>query len=238
MHALLSNNFKIISYENTAARLEETQFGYQSVHYTVKLPDEWLNVPTMTEFRELKAELQVRTLSQHIWAAASHKLQYKQEASVPLPLRRSIHRVSALLETVDIEFERLLEDRAAYVEEIATTDDDQTLNVDLLHKILQAKWPAPNAAKGGSDFSELLRDLAVFEITSTSQLVALIDEQYKKVMTREERAVARAQEQLREVGIAEGTTEERAERGVFFTFTGLTRSALGYQFPDESRSVF
>lgn len=56
----------------------------------------------------LKAEVQVRTVTQHVWAAASHVLQYKQEASVPLPVRRSIYRVSALLETVDLEFERVL----------------------------------------------------------------------------------------------------------------------------------
>jgi ppGpp synthetase/RelA/SpoT-type nucleotidyltranferase len=60
-------------------------------------------------------ELQLRTLAQHIWAVASHKLQYKREASVPVPIRRSINRVSALLEMVDLEFDRVLLEREQYV---------------------------------------------------------------------------------------------------------------------------
>ena len=108
IHSLLNQNFNIIRFENTFGRLEETQFGYQSVHYIVTMPEQWLGVPTMSDFQGYRAEIQVRTLAQHIWAAASHKLQYKQEKNVPPPLRRSIHRVSAILETVDLEFERLL----------------------------------------------------------------------------------------------------------------------------------
>ena len=75
------------------------------------MPDDWLNVPTFREFKGLRAELQIRTLAQQLWAAASHKLQYKRESSVPYPIRRSIHRVAALLETVDLELERVLSER-------------------------------------------------------------------------------------------------------------------------------
>lgn len=105
---LISESFSVVSHEDTSARLSETQFGYQSVHYVIKLPGDWLRVPTLADFTGLRAEIQVRTLAQHIRAAASHKLQYKSESNVPAPIRRSIYRVSAILETVDLEFERVL----------------------------------------------------------------------------------------------------------------------------------
>src|SRR5262249_41621118 len=101
---LLAKNFKIVEQYDTAERLKADQFGYSSIHFVVELQDSWLAVPTMSAFGGTRAEIQVRTTAQHIWAAASHTLQYKNEASVPPGIRRAIHRVSALLETVDLEF--------------------------------------------------------------------------------------------------------------------------------------
>ncbi|MBV09147.1 RelA/SpoT domain-containing protein [Rubinisphaera sp.] len=233
MHKIIDDNFRILSHEDTASRLVESQFGYQSVHYIIGLPQSWLQVPTMKEFGDLKAELQVRTLSQHIWAAASHKLQYKREASVPLPLRRSIHRISAILEVVDLEFERLLKDRDSYVEELKTAIDNRDLNVDVIRKILSSKWPSANSEDTPSDYSELIEDLATFDITTTHQLESLIDNHYDAVMAKERKAVARVQEQLETTGEVWGTSEERTNLGVFYTFTGLTRSAIECKSPHD-----
>jgi putative GTP pyrophosphokinase len=52
----------------------------------------------------LKAEIQVRTVLQHAWAAVSHKLQYKVNSEVPIELQRKLFRISALLELADDEF--------------------------------------------------------------------------------------------------------------------------------------
>jgi len=105
---LIEENLEIIEQEDTASRLDESQFGYQSYHYVIKLPKRWLSIPTLKDFAEYKAEIQIRTMAQHIWAAASHTLQYKQEDNVPKTVRRSIYRVSALLETVDLELKESL----------------------------------------------------------------------------------------------------------------------------------
>ncbi|HIF6332154.1 TPA: GTP pyrophosphokinase, partial [Raoultella ornithinolytica] len=106
----LKETFIILHEEDKLDVLEEDKFGYQSRHYIIKVPDEWLKLPTYSKFGEFKAEIQVRTLAQHIWAAASHKLQYKHEKSVPPQLRRAINRASAVLEVIDLEFERILID--------------------------------------------------------------------------------------------------------------------------------
>ncbi|MEQ1906559.1 MAG: RelA/SpoT domain-containing protein [Pirellulaceae bacterium] len=233
MHRLLSKTFRVVSYEDTASRLDEAQFGYQSAHYVIALPDDWLKVPTMSEFRDLRAEVQVRTLSQHIWAAASHKLQYKREASVPFPLRRSINRVSAILETVDLELERLLDDRESYVTQVAAVSEDRVLNVDIVRAVLESKWPIQNADTGDENFSDLLDDLSKFDITTSSKLSELIDEQYDAAMEDEVQNVSLAQAELQANGSVLGTSADRTNRGVFFTLVGLTRCALARKFPHE-----
>ena len=93
----IADTFAVQSKEDTADRLGETQFGYQSLHYIVKIPNQWQSLPTFRDSDCFCAEIQIRTLAQHIWAAASHRLQYKQESGVPFPVRRAIHRVSASL---------------------------------------------------------------------------------------------------------------------------------------------
>ena len=70
-----------------------------------------------------------------------HTLQYKQEDSVPAPMRRAIHRVSALLEVVDLEFERLLKERESYRSDSGPINTDAILNVDLLEHLLDALLP-------------------------------------------------------------------------------------------------
>jgi putative GTP pyrophosphokinase len=70
MGDLLAKTFDLVSKEDTSMRLRETQFGYQSLHFIVRLPKAWLEVPTLTDLGDLTAELQIRTLSQHIWAAS------------------------------------------------------------------------------------------------------------------------------------------------------------------------
>lgn len=231
MHSILSEGFNVLSHEDTASRLEETQFGYQSVHYTIALPDEWLTVPTMAEFREFRAELQVRTLAQHIWAAASHKLQYKQESNVPPQLRRSINRVSAILETVDLEFERLLKSREEYVQRLEGEREDARLNVETVRNILTVEWPEENADVD-EPIAELLDELAAFDILTSSDLTSLIKEQRNAVMTEERQRFKETLNELHESGQAVGSDEERTLRGVFFTHVGLTRIALSHRSPD------
>lgn len=225
---LLRNTFSVLSTEDTSGRLTESQFGYQSRHYILKLPEQWLSIPSFTGLGNLKAEIQVRTLAQHIWAAASHKLQYKHEATVPRPLKRSIHRVSALLETIDIEFERLLAERAHYVEaEIAKLDPSESLNVDLAKSVFSKLLPSKNR-DDDENYADLLRDLFHFGITTTGELQNLLTKHMVKVLEAE---ASRLLEQ--EEGDDLGMNPERFALGVFFTHVGLAREALCNEFGED-----
>ena len=82
---LIESTFEVLSEEDTGTRLDESEFGYQSLHFVVKVPRSWLSVPSFEGLDEFRCELQMRTLAQHIWTSASHQLQYKHEESVPQP---------------------------------------------------------------------------------------------------------------------------------------------------------
>lgn len=227
--------FQVIQDEDTASRLEESQFGYQSQHFVVKLPKAWLETPVMEGLDHLKLEIQVRTLAQHSWAAASHKLQYKQEASVPAPIRRSIHRVSALLETVDLELDRVLQERETYLEQQGShREPTEPLNVDLLAKIAQDLLPAANAYQGDR-FDELLTDLLHFKITSVSDITELIKEELEETLVNDKKAAERLIKAARERNEA---INPRWERGVHYSHTGLVRNMLRRKYGQDAQTYF
>lgn len=228
---LLRDTFSVISDEDTGSRLDETQFGYQSRHLVIRIPDDWFKIPTFAGLEGFKCEIQVRSLAQHIWAAASHKLQYKREASVPPPLRRTINRISALLETVDLEFERVLSERDAYLSDAtALASADEILNVDILETILNDILP-PQNKDAGEQYDKLLVDLNHFKIGSTKQLRDLFGDHYQGMMKSEANEIST---RLNEDSDDDTDEDEiaRIKAGVFFTHVGLTREALRMKFGD------
>ncbi|AWG83693.1 GTP pyrophosphokinase [Vibrio parahaemolyticus] len=230
---IVKNNFEIIDIEDVSKRLSDDQFGYQSTHYTIKLPQEWLSLPTLSDLNQLKAEVQIRTLAQHIWAVASHKLQYKQEQSVPVPLRRSINRVSALLETVDLEFERVLIERHDYREEsLQTVDDNSGFDVLVLEAICDKLLPAENKDAGHEDYSRLLEQLIEYGFDNASKLETLIDEHIDEALAEDRERVS---EELVEQN--EYVDQERLSRGVFFTHAGLIRGCLSAELGENYEPI-
>src|SRR5260370_2134976 len=141
---LISSNFKVVEQYDTQKRLREDQFGYASVHFIIQLPESWLIVPKLNCMRGLRAEVQVRTAGQHLWAVASHILQYKHEKAVPESIRRAIHRLSAVLETVDQGFEAVLKQKEAEEQTITEKSqeevmkDPETIKAEALGRLIKA----------------------------------------------------------------------------------------------------
>ena len=227
--SLILNNFNVVDEENVSERLSDDQFGYQSNHYTIKLPEEWLKLPTLLDLGELKAEVQIRTLSQHIWAVASHKLQYKQENNIPVPLRRSINRVSALLETVDLEFERVLLERQNYKDEI---DERSGFNVVVLESLCDKLLPEINKHYGNENYAEIFNELLVNNIKTVDAFNQLINKHLTDQLEDDHmRAMAEPLDPNRD-------EIERLQRGVFFTHVGLVRGCLQAERGTEYKYVY
>ncbi|MEO1047771.1 MAG: hypothetical protein AAFW59_05525 [Pseudomonadota bacterium] len=212
--------FDVDEFEDTSGRLRVDEFGYQSNHYIVRIPEAWTQIPSYADLSELRVEVQLRTLAQHIWAAGSHKLQYKHETNVPAPLRRSISRVSALLETVDLEFERFLAAREEYVSDM-DKGNTASLNVDNLAPILEKVWPVENGSEE-EEFSELVSELHLeMEITTVGELKAFLRKWKDAALNEEKRRVSTAS-----FDDFDEEDYDRYDRGVFYTHTGLTRMAM------------
>ena len=160
-----------------------------------------------------------------IFGPASHTLQYKHEESIPPPIRRAIHRASALLEIVDLEFERVLEQRENYREGVSVDIDNQ-LNSDLLEKVLDSILPEKNKVLDREDYADLLEDLFYFDIKTQKQLIDLW-KKHRSASLKEDSE--RAKEKLQD-NAAGAFAKERAKNGVFFVHVGLIRTALGNEY--------
>ncbi len=104
---IIQKEFEIVESQDKEDSLNSDQFGYRSVHFIVKIKQNWLNAPNYRGLENLKAEIQVRTVLMHAWAEIEHKLAYKKKTHIPDQFRRKFSRLSAKLEEADEQFEEL-----------------------------------------------------------------------------------------------------------------------------------
>lgn len=168
--SLINENFDVVNFYDTADKLKNDQFGYSSKHYIIKIKSTWAELPTLRGLENYTAEIQIRTLSQHNWAEASKVLQYKDESNVPREILRTISRVSAFLETVDMELERTLVEKEKYTKELEeNTNGNMILNVDILQRILSEMIPS-HIERDLDGYSDLLYELDYFNIKTVKEL--------------------------------------------------------------------
>jgi putative GTP pyrophosphokinase len=170
--SLIEQNFKVLSAYDPADKLNPDQFGYSSKHYIINIPESWTNVPTNRNLNAYMLEIQIRTLSQHNWAEMSNYFQYKNESNVPKEILRTIGRVSALLETVDLELERTLQERDNYVSKI-NISVDQNLNVEIM-EVVFAKFLPEKYERDRENYANILDLLNKFNIRGIDDLINLI----------------------------------------------------------------
>ncbi len=95
-------------------RLKADQFGYRSLHLVVSFSADRCNLSEYKRYVGMKCEIQIRSILQHAWAEIEHDLGYKGENTIPDDYKRTFNRLSALLESADIEFDRLKTDLTNY----------------------------------------------------------------------------------------------------------------------------
>lgn len=100
-----------------SAALDPATFGYVSKHVIVRLSSPRNEMPEWQIFADKVSEVQVRTFAQHAWANISRALEYTREEDIPKPLRRRLHRLSALFEIADDELKAIWMEGSALVAE-------------------------------------------------------------------------------------------------------------------------
>lgn len=104
----LQRNFTILEKTNVGdKRFEEGKFGYQSIHFLVKYPDDRAKLPEFSQYAGMTCEVQVRTVLQHAWAEIEHDIQYKNQSGLPSTLSRKFVALAGLLEIADREFQSI-----------------------------------------------------------------------------------------------------------------------------------
>ncbi len=106
VEAVILNNFTCCDVENKGENLSYREFGYNSIHLLLEIPDEFkvgLNLP-----KGLVLEIQVRTILQDAWAEIEHDLVYKAElTSFDEPMKRKLAAINASLTLADIVFQEI-----------------------------------------------------------------------------------------------------------------------------------
>ncbi|MGO9455144.1 MAG: GTP pyrophosphokinase family protein [Candidatus Binataceae bacterium] len=119
---ILIEEFDVVERSDKGKELiQEERFGYQSVHYLVRVKAERARLAEYHGFAGAVAEVQVRTILQHAWAEIEHDIQYKSSRTIPSEIRRRFMALAGMLEIGDREFQAIqdankqLEDRAKAV---------------------------------------------------------------------------------------------------------------------------
>lgn len=114
--SLIADNFDVdhIVDRRSGRGGDPEKFGYQSLHYVVRITADRAQLPEWAAMKTQLFEVQLRSILQHAWAEVEHDLGYKAEEEVPATSRRRFSRLSGLLETADAEFIGIRDELNAY----------------------------------------------------------------------------------------------------------------------------
>jgi len=160
---LITQEFSVVKADIETKDLKETEFGYMSDHYIIKLSDNCKG-RRYDEIKSLVAEIQVRTILMDAWDSISHHLDYKQDIDIPSQLRRDFYALSGLFYVADTHFEMFRESTKEIETRLGKSigkdgfDLSQEMNLDTLRAYL--KWKLPRRERyEDAAYSELLYDL-------------------------------------------------------------------------------
>lgn len=105
---------------------DPTKFGYVSLHYILQLDGSRAELSENSVFKELKFEVQIRTILQHAWAEIEHDFGYKTESEVPEKIRRRFSRLAGLIELADNEFMEIKRTEKDYFNEVEAEIGNQS----------------------------------------------------------------------------------------------------------------
>jgi len=106
--ASICSSFKVIEVERKGAERSFREFGYESIHLLVELPEDLKSESLGFELQVV--EVQLRTILQEAWAEVEHELVYKAEFTpFDEPMKRKLAALNANLSLSDIIFQEILD---------------------------------------------------------------------------------------------------------------------------------
>ena len=189
---LVRQEFEIDEKNSIDKRILQTnEFGYRSLHLVASIDSSRLKLTEYQRYKGLKFEIQIRSILQHAWAEIEHDLGYKGKSSIPDSYIRSFNRLSALLESADIEFDRLKKELSEYekgvTKQIVSSPETVPINQASIDSLVKSDKTFQKARDyvisdcdavfdQPSDYSDLIEKFELFNITNIGQLQKLIND--------------------------------------------------------------
>lgn len=105
----VKEKFVVREVEYKGAQQNFREFGYESVHVLIAIPDDCMPTKNVLPLPDsIVCEIQIRTILQDAWAEVEHELVYKTEFTpFDLPLKRKLASINASLSLADIVFQEI-----------------------------------------------------------------------------------------------------------------------------------
>jgi putative GTP pyrophosphokinase len=114
----LSSSFRIVEVERKGAERSFKEFGYQSTHLLLALPDDLVSRVGFVD--PPVCEIQIRTILQDAWAEVEHELVYKAEFTpFDEPMKRKLAALNANLTLSDMLFQEIRDYQHQLTNELA-----------------------------------------------------------------------------------------------------------------------
>lgn len=187
---MLTDEFAVVEKSNKGTLLiQSDRFGYQSIHYLVRLKEGRANLPEYRRFAGHVVEVQVRTILQHAWAEIEHDIQYKSSVTIPAEIRRRFVALAGMLEIGDREFQAI-EDANLALEQAAIKNvesgnlSDVELTPNALKLFLDKKLGSDGRMSSWSyDFTtRLLKSLGFRELSEVEDAIRPYDDHQLSVI--------------------------------------------------------
>jgi putative GTP pyrophosphokinase len=179
LDGLVREQFEILEATDKAEQLiQEDRFGYQSVHYIVRLKADRTALPEYRRFEGLVGEIQVRTILQHAWAEIEHDIQYKSIEASPTGIRRRFGALAGLLELADREFQSIQqEDAKLRAAARRSVDEGELARVEITADALKTyldKRLGPDARMSSWSYDWVARRIRRLGFSSIAQVDELL----------------------------------------------------------------
>jgi putative GTP pyrophosphokinase len=119
----ISSSFHVTEIERKGAERSFREFGYESIHLLVELPQELGAARPGLDIRT--CEIQLRTILQEAWAEVEHELVYKADFTpFDEPMKRKLAALNANLSLSDIIFQEIRDYQHRLTEELSQRRND------------------------------------------------------------------------------------------------------------------
>ncbi|MHA2157138.1 MAG: GTP pyrophosphokinase [Candidatus Hodarchaeales archaeon] len=207
--------------------IDVMKFSYRSWHYLVKFNEEWLKEIGDKTYSNFRAEIQLRTSIMHTWAEVEHDIFYKQDIPISDGIKRRLSRISALLEMVDEQFDRLREEKRQHLDSLTFKPRVDIENLELtfenFQQLLDIYYPYRPVAVQNSmvlyykiiQSKITIKDLVKL-INRTKEILSVLEEDIRKIFLAQNKFVTAEEMLLKTIPLKQ--TQDGALKVVLLIF--------------------